>query len=115
MPSTLPITPTEKTRQRPEKAPLRADSEFVWSLTSHCCRICFGRILVRETFDRRKVYRCSCCETEAEGHSEKALCCCGLKLKTGVDAGVRCVVNEDPTPEFPARVIARQVDPHERK
>ncbi len=79
-----------------------------WVITDHCCRVCFGRVLVREAFDRRKTYRCSVCETEADGHSETAICCCGIKLKTGVDAGIRCQRVEDPSPEFPSRITAVQ-------
>lgn len=80
--------------------------EYTWALTPHCCRVCFSRVLVRETFDRRRVYRCAGCGVEQEGRSEAAICCCGLKLKTGVDAGIRCVVSQDRTPEFPQEITA---------
>lgn len=79
-----------------------------WAFTEHCCRVCFGRVMVREAFDRRRTYMCSVCEATADGTSEAALCCCGIKLKTGVDAGIRCQ-RTDPTPEFPARITATQV------
>lgn len=84
--------------------------EFVWSLTPHCCRACFGRILARETFDRRNVYRCSNCGIEREGKTEAVSCCCGIKLKTGVDAGIRCQRNPDPRPEFPSEIVAAQAE-----
>ena len=84
------------------------EDEEVWRLTPHCCRVCFGRILARETFDRRKIYRCSCCGVEAEGRNESAVCCCGIKLKTGMDAGIRCRISDNKTPEFPAEVVAWQ-------
>lgn len=86
-----------------------------WEFTEHACRVCFGRIMVREAFDRRKTYRCSVCETQADGHTEAAVCCCGIKLKTGVDAGIRCQRAEAPTPEFPARITARQYEVSLRK
>lgn len=82
-----------------------------WTITDHVCRCCFGRVLVRETFDRKRVYRCSNCGLEAEGRTEAAVCCCGMKLKTGVDAGIRCGVNHDRTPEFPSEITACQVAP----
>ncbi len=79
-----------------------------WVLTPHICRVCFGRVLMREAFDHRKTYRCSNCGTEASGHHETAVCCCGIKLKTGVDAGIRCAPNENRTPEWPAEITASQ-------
>lgn len=110
---THPTTATAKTHQQP--ATQAAEGEFSWRLTQHACRVCFGRILMRETFDRRRVYRCSCCDIEAEGHSEKALCCCGLKLKTGIDAGVRCAPATNRSPEFPAAITATQISVLEEK
>lgn len=82
---------------------------FEWKLTRHVCRACFGRVLVRETFDRRRVYRCSNCGAEREGHDYRVICTCGLKLRTGIDAGVRCQVNEDRSPEWPGEIVAQQV------
>lgn len=81
-----------------------------WVVTDHICRACFGRVLVRETFDRRKIYRCSNCGIETEGKTESVVCCCGIKLKTGIDAGIRCQPNDAPTPEFPAQIVAAQVE-----
>lgn len=86
------------------------DQKELWSISDHVCRACFSRVLVRETFDRRKIFRCSNCEIEAEGRSESAICCCGIKLKTGVDAGIRCHRQESPSPEFPSRVVASQAE-----
>ena len=63
---------------------------------------------MRETFDRRRIYRCSGCGVEKEGRSEAAICACGIKLKTGVDAGIRCELNPDRSPEWPAEVTAAQ-------
>lgn len=83
--------------------------DFQWRLTSHVCRACFGRVLMRETFDRRKIFRCSNCGAEREGHDSRVICTCGLKLRTGIDAGVRCVVNKDKSPEWPSEIVAEQV------
>jgi hypothetical protein len=71
--------------------------------------VCFSRILVREAFDRRKTYRCSGCGLESVGTSHTVLCCCGIKLKTGIDAGIRCEPNPDKRPEFPCEIVASQV------
>ena len=84
--------------------------EYVWALTDHACRCCFGRVVVRETFDRRRIYRCTNCGAEREGKTEAAVCCCGIKLKTGVDAGIRCQVNPDRSPEFPSEIVAAQAE-----
>lgn len=70
--------------------------------------MCFGRVLMRETFDRRRIYRCSNCGVEAEGKSEVAICCCGMKLKTGIDAGIRCQPSADRSPEWPSEITAAQ-------
>ena len=79
-----------------------------WIITDHICRVCFSRVLLRETFDHRKIYRCAGCGAEQEGRSEAAVCCCGIRLKSGIDAGIRCQVNANPTPEFPAQIVAAQ-------
>lgn len=80
-----------------------------WELTPHICRICFSRVLTRTTFDKRKIYLCSSCGTEAEGAGPKALCCCGIKVRGTVDAGIRCISNPRRTPENPAQFVAEQV------
>jgi len=66
---------------------------------------------MREAFDRRKTYRCSNCGVEAPGTRESAVCCCGIKLKTGVDAGIRCQLNTERSPEWPSEVVAVQAAP----
>ena len=83
--------------------------DYVWAITDHACRCCFSRVLVRETFDHKRVYRCSGCGIEAEGRSEAAICACGIKLKTGVDAGLRCSVSAIKSPEWPAEITCTQV------
>ncbi len=98
--ATLPPNPNPQ-----DEAPLR------WVVADHICRACFGRVMTRTTFDRRKVYRCSNCELEATGEGPQCLCCCGIKMRGTRDAGVRCVPNTQRRPENPAMIIAEQVQP----
>lgn len=79
-----------------------------WTLTEHSCRICFGRVLTRTTFDRRKIFKCSNCETEVEDAHATGICCCGMKLRNNRDAGVRCTINVDRKPENPSYIVAVQ-------
>lgn len=90
-------------KNQADETPLR------WELAPHCCRVCLARVLVRTTFERKKVYRCSNCETEATGDGPQVLCCCGMKMRNGRDMGVRCTANPRRTPENPARIVAQQV------
>lgn len=80
-----------------------------WVITDHVCRICFSRILMQEADDKSKTYHCSGCGVEAKGRAPSVLCCCGIKLKTGVDAGTRCDKNPARSPEFPCEITAIQV------
>lgn len=89
---------------------MAAKKAHQWELTDHICRACFGRLLRRESDDgERHVYRCANCGVEAEGRRESVLCCCGMKLKTGPDAGVRCIPNDQKSPECPSEIVAGQV------
>lgn len=91
----------------PKKAP---PEEFSWRITKHVCRACMGRVLMRETFEGRRVYRCSNCGIEREGRSELALCCCGIRFgKAQRDAGIRCLPNPMRTPECMSEIIAQEV------
>lgn len=83
----------------------------VWGIVDHICRCCFGRVLMRQG-DGVKVYKCSCCGIEAEGRTEAVICTCGIKLKTGADAGIRCHESTNKTPEFPAQITASQLPLH---
>lgn len=76
---------------------------MAWELVDHVCRICFGRLLERDG-----VVKCSNCGAELRGHV-RDLCCCGLKLKTGKNAGIKCVRNKNISPEFPGEIVAEQV------
>lgn len=80
----------------------------LWTLTDHICRACFGRVLRQPQGEGVRRYRCSNCGLEATGRDESALCACGLRLKGGRDAGIRCERNPTPTPEFPSEIVAGQ-------
>lgn len=80
----------------------------LWTITDHVCKFCLSRVLVSENPDGTTIARCSNCEAEAMG-GHKALCACGLKLKNGKSAGLRCVRNPSPSAEMPARIVASAV------
>jgi len=63
-----------------------------WELTRHACRVCFGRVLIREE-DSETVVRCADCGLQVQGDIQ-ALCSCGAQLKTGRKAGFKCEPNE---------------------
>lgn len=85
----------------------------LWALTAHVCRVCYGRVLEAAAGDNWErgahLYRCSNCGQEAIGRGAPTLCACGQRLKTGKDAGLRCEVNTDQSPEFPSEIVAGQV------
>lgn len=86
------------------------------TLEPHVCRACFSRIASYPAAGGGRLYQCTNCEVEAVGASAAVVCACGIKLrkrKTSgasslvlADAGIRCHLNEAPTPEFPARYVA---------
>jgi hypothetical protein len=76
-----------------------------WRISDHVCRICLGRVLVTTNPDGTETARCSNCDIEADG-DHRAICACGLKLKSGKSAGLRCVRNPNPTGEMPSRIVA---------
>lgn len=80
-----------------------------WEITDHACRACLGRILTRKRDDGVLESRCSECGLHAEGGHRK-LCACGVKLRTGKNAGLRCVRNSDVRPEAPAEIIVVHQD-----
>lgn len=90
---------------------MTTDSDHNWGITAHVCRICLGRVLARVTFDGRTIFRCSNCGVEREGADETVICTCGLKLKTKIDAGIRCTPNDQKSPECVSEIIATQVQP----
>lgn len=85
-------------------------------LESHVCRSCFGRIASFPAADGdARVYQCTNCGLEAEGHKPGVVCACGTKLRkrkgdgrsaeTLVDAGLRCHPNRRISPEFPSLYV----------
>lgn len=86
-----------------------ADLEHLYAVREHACRICFGRILTRVDERGNQTQRCSECGTEVVGKVQ-ALCCCGVKLKNGKDAGLRCRPNPEVSPEVPAEIIVMRVE-----
>lgn len=82
--------------------------EAIWRIEPHCCAVCFGRILSRETEDSgQRLYRCADCGTEKQGALSRVICACGVKLNAR-SAGIRCEPNAQKTPEFPFEICARQ-------
>ena len=79
-----------------------------WRLTAHVCKICLGRVLITDNADGSHTVRCSNCGIEALG-DHKAICACGLKLRSGKSAGLRCALNPTPSAEFPSQVVAVSV------
>jgi hypothetical protein len=87
-----------------------------WEITEHCCRVCQGRVVRREaglhpaTNERIVVVMCSVCELKAEGIrvNHRDICCCGASRKT-YNAKLRCRRQENPTPAFPAAIVAEEV------
>lgn len=83
---------------------------FSWTLTVHACRVCLGRVVQRTGIGGRRIYRCTNCGTQLEAKAVSSLCCCGMKLRSGRDAGVRCLENPNPTPECPNEIISAPAD-----
>ena len=81
-----------------------------WTLTDHVCRVCFGRLLRRPGTDGARVYRCTNCGAEAQARVVSSLCCCGMKLRSGRDMGLRCVPNTNPRPECLSEIVAEVSD-----
>lgn len=85
------------------------DTDLVWRITPHACRNCFGRVLARPDGEGERVYRCSNCGLERPGRKTDVICGCGISLKGGKNAGLRCIVQAKPTPECPAQVVVEEV------
>lgn len=84
----------------------------LWAVEDHVCRVCFGRIIsARGDENHTRGYLCTNCGAKSSGRAVSCVCCCGLRLRPGVDAMVRCQRNENPTPEFPSEIIAAQLVP----
>ena len=95
------------------------ETQDSWRLEPHICRACFSRLVSRGVGGVDRRYHCTNCGLEAVAPGADALCCCGTKIrrptkgsKSGhslVDAGIRCIVNPSPTPDFPSVIMAAEV------
>lgn len=81
-----------------------------WYITDHVCRVCLGRVLV--SADSKRV-RCADCGLEKDD-GVSAICCCGVKLATGKGMGLRCKVNDLPTPDLPQQITVEYVSSERR-
>lgn len=91
----------------------------LFELTDHVCRACFGRVVKGRrpegnTDDHAHTWTCTNCGAEHVSRVVSSVCACGLRLKplkaggNDRDAGVRCVRNAHPTPEFPSVIVAEE-------
>ena len=92
--------------------PKKTEREMQWAITDHLCRICFGRLMSRKLENGRLVVKCAECAAAVEG-SNLDLCCCGVALQSGANAGLRCMKNDARTPEQPQEIIVRHVPQEE--
>jgi hypothetical protein len=85
---------------------------ILYEVQDHVCRACFGRVLKHTDLSgQRHIFTCSNCGLAAPGRNAHAICACGIRLKGGRDAGIRCERNTAPTPEFPSEIVAAQTMP----
>lgn len=76
-----------------------------WELLDHVCRLCHGRLLLREDAEGQARVRCADCDTEVIG-SVRDLCVCGARTPNGrYLLGLRCVVNPAHSAASPQRVV----------
>jgi hypothetical protein len=84
-----------------------ADPTAAWTLTEHCCRVCFGRVLKRIAEDGQPIVLCCDCGAAAEGDHD-ALCACGAELGPA-KVRLQCQRQAEPTPEAPCEIVAVEV------
>jgi hypothetical protein len=77
-----------------------------WALEDHACIKCLGRILYRNINNHRREYRCADCGNTGEADVD-SVCACGAKI--GGNAGIECLVNDRPTPDFSAQIVAGEL------
>jgi hypothetical protein len=90
-----------------EPASAHGEASGSWRLVPHCCRNCFGRILSRPHAGET-LYRCSNCGMEKLSTRPESICACGTALRTGKNAGLRCVPNPEPRPECPSEYVVEE-------
>jgi hypothetical protein len=97
-----------------------APGDETWALEPHICRACFGRLVSRPAdAPGWRRYQCTNCGLEASAQAAAEVCCCGTKLRKAtpsgrsgaalIDAGIRCMSNPAPTPDFPSVIVAGEV------
>lgn len=79
-------------------------SDAGWTLTSHACRHCLGRLL-----ERAGVFMCADCEIEAHGKPD-AICGCGMRIeaaqsRTRTKDVFRCGPNPLRSHNSPAKIV----------
>lgn len=84
-------------------------SDEVWRITDHACAACLGRVLARNAADGQCIARCADCGHEAAGGAE-AICACGA-LPDGFKIRLKCQRQAQPSPDFPAEIIAAEAAP----
>lgn len=84
-------------------------TDGLWHITPHVCRVCLGRVLRQDKDGGGHVFRCSNCGVQRDGADETVICTCGLKLKTKIDAGIRCTPNEQRSPDCVSEIVAAPV------
>jgi ribosomal protein L37AE/L43A len=95
-------------------------SNDTFRLENHVCRLCFSRLVSRPYAGTVRAYVCTNCGATETGITPSVLCSCGITIRkpkrsgasgiTLVDAGIRCVRNENPTPEFPSIFVGKEVE-----
>lgn len=96
-------------RDDPPRAVVERAEPPSWRLVPHCCHACFGRLVSRPGRGGATYYRCSNCGLERESTRPETLCACGITLRTGRNAGLRCIRNPAPTPECPSEIVVEEV------
>jgi hypothetical protein len=81
---------------------MAAATAATWSILPHVCSGCFGRLLASAETGGTLI-RCSECGAQAEGGHE-CLCACGA-LPPGSRVRLRCIPNENRTPESPSEIV----------
>lgn len=81
-----------------------------WFLQPHVSACCLARMASRTLKDRTIEYICTSCDRiypAVKGHLMGSACACSMQVGKR-NAGIRCKVNTNPKPEFPATVYAEE-------
>lgn len=108
--------------RQPQNAPANARARAVepvpedpvWRLEPHVCRVCFSRLVSASLVGRKdwRRYHCPNCGATADGTTPAVVCGCGVRVPkrdgsagSTPKAGLHCVKNSAPTPEFPSLYV----------